>query len=152
MSFPAAQLSVLVAIMSATSPECPTQAAVTYDPDADVYHGLIPCPGINKLEAAGLIELVEEHGQAAELGATVSVRLNQRSDVLASWAAGAQAFMNGQDLHYADYNSCPAAFAAAWQFAQQRQKKRARPFNYAHGYVCHGFPCEDEADFTYKQP
>lgn len=153
MSLPAAQLAVLVEIMSATMPDCPEPGSVTYDPEEGVYHGLTPSLGIRKLEDVGFIELVAEHGAAAELGSSVSVVLNRRDDVLASWEAGVKAFFNGQDLHYADYNSIPGAFSAAWHYAGKRQKKRARPYDYSQGYVCHGFPCahDSDPDFIYKQ-
>lgn len=135
MSLPVAVLRVLVSMMEEGNA---LNVPVTYAGD-DLYEGVVMCPGLSRLQDMEMLEI--ESTEFVGLGPVARVRLLNRSDFLSGFAAGALAFRNGQDLYYAEYNSHPLAFTAGWQHAHQRQKKRARAYDSARGYVCHGFEC-----------
>lgn len=146
MSIPSPMLRVLVSMMEASEG---IYASVTYCPDTDTYSGVSACPGVTKLERRGIIEVIDVVPGA--LGDNLQIRLNERPDFLAGFAAGALGHRNGQDLYYADYSSNPFAFTCGWQHAKARSKRSNIPYSEARGIVCHGFPCEDTNEIHKQQ-
>lgn len=146
MSVSSAMLRVIVSMMEASEgPYSP----VSYCQDEDIYSGVSACPGVTKLESHGFVEVIGVEPGA--LGDNLRVRLCDRSDFLAGFAAGALAHRNGQDLYYSDYSSHPFAFTCGWQHAKARTKRTSTPYSEARGLVCHGFPCDDTNEI-HKQP
>lgn len=146
MSIPSGMLRVIVSMMEASDG---LYASVTYNPEADAYSSVSACPGVTKLERLGIIRVLGVTPGA--LGDNLQTRLNDRSDFLSGFAAGALGHRNGQDLYYADYSSNPFAFTCGWQHAKARSKRGVIPYSESRGIVCHGFPCEDTNEI-HKQP
>lgn len=138
MSIPSAMLRVIVSMMEASDG---VYSPVSYCPDEDVYSGVSACPGVTKLEQRGIIAVIGVSPGA--IGDSLQIRLNDRSDFLSGFAAGALAHRNGQDLYYADYSSHSFAFTCGWQHANARSKRTQIPYSASRGLVCHGFTCSD---------
>ncbi|UTM60431.1 hypothetical protein L4174_023900 (plasmid) [Photobacterium sp. CCB-ST2H9] len=108
---------------------------VTFCPHDEVYFGYFDRTVINKMQEIGVITIVGHHDDEQ-----MAIKLVERDDFLASFAAGANEARNGNDLLYADYNSNQYAFTCGWQHWHNRNTKTKKPpaYNSDLEYVCHG--------------
>jgi len=113
--------------------EAADNSPVSYDVETEQYSGFFNNTVVNKYIELGALELVE--GGDGE----TTILINNRSDFLSSFAAGAREAKNGSDQSYADYNANPFAFSIGYEHFHQLSKKK-RPIS---GYICHGFERDD---------
>lgn len=146
MSIPKKQLNFVVELMEALpldGTKYEFHPDVTFCPHDEVYFGYFDTTIIDKMQQIGVITIVGEHDDEQQ-----AVKLVERDDFLASFAAGANEARNGNDLHYADYSSNQYAFSCGYEHWQNRNGKRKKPPAYSakNEYVCHGFICDDTGE------
>ncbi|GAL07918.1 hypothetical protein JCM19237_298 [Photobacterium aphoticum] len=146
---PKAQLLLVVSLMEAMpldGTHYKYHHAITYCPNDECYYGYFDQATLNRLQAVGVITILGQHDDDMQC-----IKLIERDDFLASFAAGVSEARNGSDLHYADYNSNQYAFTAGYQHYQNRnKKKRATAYSLDGENVCHGFVLEDTGE-VWKQ-
>lgn len=143
MSIPKKQLNLVVELMEALpldGTKYEFHPDVTYCPHDEVYFGYFDTSIINKMQQIGVITILGHHDDEQQ-----AIKLVERDDFLASFAAGANEARNGNDMLYADYNSNQYAFTAGYQHWTNRCGKSKKPAQYSteREYVCHGMICED---------
>lgn len=122
MPIPKKQLSLLVELMEAlpldgTAYETPPQ--IEYIPHDEIYIGYFDTTVIDKMQALGIIQLLAVQDDERQV-----LKIIEREDFLASWAAGVNEARNGADLHYADYSNNQYAFSAGYEHWHNRNKRR----------------------------
>lgn len=152
MPIPKKQLSLIIDLMEAmpmdgTEYETPPQVELI--PNDEIYVGYLDTDVIDKMQAVGVLELVGVYDDERQ-----AVKILQRDDFLASWAAGVSEARNGSDLHYADYSNNQYAFSAGYEHFKNRQKKalKGRFTHYSSDieFICHGF-IDAATNDIYKQ-
>ncbi len=116
----------------------------------EVYVGYFDTATLNRLQAIGVLTIVGEFDDGRQ-----ALKLVERDDFLASFAAGVSEARNGSDMHYADYSNNQYAFSAGYEHWHERNKKalKGKLTHYsgdAHS-VCHGFIDADTGDIHRQQ-
>lgn len=115
--------------------ECGAVELITND---EIYVGYFDAATLNKMQSLGVLTIVGQYDDGRQ-----AIKLVERDDFLASFAAGVSEARNGADLHYADYSNNQYAFSAGYEHWHSRNKKalKGKLTDYCHDNndVCHGF-------------